>query len=438
MDPKILFTTVYRNKGRHDYFEANSRNTVFRFSIPRIRSLGLRFIKQNIPEIEILEYPTWEEYKKAIKKQHWDIVGFSFYVDEIPEILQMIKYARENGVEEIWGGNYGALTEEIEEYFDWICIGYGEEEIAKKLGIKIKEVVHPPLIGYLGTPLGLKLTPFGYLFTSRGCNKKCIFCQTPIFCKKPSKLPLSSIERVLSYYKSIGIDQLVMPEENFGMFKKHSEEVVELLGEYGFYWIVMTRADTLNENLSFWLENGFNGAGIGIETLSQQIMDEIGKKERVEEVTEAVENLHRLNRMVVGFFMVGYENDTKQSIKRSTMELAKFKLDLAQICVLTPFPKTPLWSYIQEKYGIFEKDWHKFNTKHLVWNHPHISPKEMERLLSWIFRQVHPRTNPLRTTFKFMKRYSDAHQNVIKGLLYMARQVMQANTFAYYRDEYIT
>ncbi|OYT60495.1 radical SAM protein [Thermoplasmatales archaeon ex4484_30] len=437
MDPKILFTTVYRNKGRHDYFEANSRNTVFRFSIPRIRSLGLRFIKQNIPEIEILEYPTWEEYKKAIKKQHWDIVGFSFYVDEIPEILQMIKYARENGVEEIWGGNYGALTEEIEEYFDWICIGYGEEEIAKKLGIKIKEVVHPPLIGHLGTPIGLKLTPSGFLFTSRGCNRKCIFCQTPAFCRKPSKIPISSIEKVLLYYKSIGVDQLVMPEENFGMFKSHMEKVVELLGEYGFYWYPVTRADTLNENLSFWMENGLNGAGIGIETFSQKTMDEIEKKEKVEEVIEAVKNMQKFNRFIYGTYMIGYEDDTKESIKKSIIELAKLKLDLTQICVLMPLPRTPLWDYIQEKYGIFEKDWHKFNTKHLVWNHPHISPKEMEDLLTWAFKKVYPRTTPLRTTLKFMKRYSEAQGGVLKGPLYMLKQFIQANTFEYCKDEYV-
>ena len=433
-----MLTTVYRtNDLQYDYFEANSRNTIFRLSLPRILSFGLRFIKQNFPEIEILEYPTWEEYKKAIKKQHWDIVGFSFYLNEIPEILQMIKYARENGVEEIWGGNYGALTEEIEEYFDWICIGYGEEEIAKKLGIKIKEVVHPPLIGHLSTPIGLKLTPSGFLFTSRGCNRKCIFCQTPAFCRKPSKIPISSIEKVLLYYKSIGVDQLVMPEENFGMFKSHMEKVVELLGEYGFYWYPVTRADTLNENLSFWMENGLNGAGIGIETFSQKTMDEIEKKEKVEEVIEAVKNMQKFNRFIYGTYMIGYEDDTKESIKKSIIELAKLKLDLTQICVLMPLPRTPLWDYIQEKYGIFEKDWHKFNTKHLVWNHPHISPKEMEDLLTWAFKKVYPRTTPLRTTLKFMKRYSEAQGGVLKGPLYMLKQFIQANTFEYCKDEYV-
>ncbi len=139
---KILLTTVYKvKKIRYDYFTANTRNTLFRYTLPRIQSFGLRFIKQNVPEIEILEYPKWKEYKEKLKEK-WDIVGFSFYLNEIPEILKMVEYARKMEIDEIWGGNYGALTYGMEKYFDWICYGYAEKEIAKKLGYSIKEIVH--------------------------------------------------------------------------------------------------------------------------------------------------------------------------------------------------------------------------------------------------------------------------------------------------------
>jgi len=44
--------------------------------MPRRISFGLRFLRQNIPEIEILEYPTRAEYRNALKKG-WDVVGYS-------------------------------------------------------------------------------------------------------------------------------------------------------------------------------------------------------------------------------------------------------------------------------------------------------------------------------------------------------------------------
>lgn len=62
---KILLTTVYKKKV-YDYFLTNCRRRVFTFSLPRVLSFGLRFIKQNIPKIEVLEYPTWKEYMEKI------------------------------------------------------------------------------------------------------------------------------------------------------------------------------------------------------------------------------------------------------------------------------------------------------------------------------------------------------------------------------------
>jgi hypothetical protein len=35
-------------------------------------------------------------------------------------------------------------------------------------------------------------------------------------------------------------------------------------------------------------------------------------------------------------------------------------------------PGTPLWDEIDTKYGIFEKDYEKYDAGHLVWNHPHL------------------------------------------------------------------
>lgn len=428
---KVLFTTVYKiKKTKYDYFVSNTRNTIFRYTLPRIQSFGLRFIKQNIPTIEILEYPTWKEYKEKLN-EGWDVIGFSFYLNEIPEILEMIEYARKKGVEEIWGGNYGALTPHIKEYFDWICPGYGEKEIARKLNHKFDEIVHPPLFGYFGIPVGFKLVTFGVLFTARGCNMHCSFCQTPSFCKKPHTIPIESIERVLRYYKERGVDQVIILDENFGMFKKHTEKVVELLGEYKFYWYPLARADIILSNFSFWNENGLNGAIVGVEAFSQEILDDLEKKEKVEEIVEAIKKMNENNMMIVGTYIIGYENERKEDIKKAVLKLKELKMDLTQICVLTPLPKTKLWEYIEEKYGIFEKDWHKFNAKHLVWNHPHIEAKEMEKILRWAFKKVYPRIMPFRTTIKFLRRYSERNRSFIKGAFYMLNQPIQANFFNY-------
>ena len=40
-----------------------------------------------------------------------------------------------------------------------------------------------------------------------------------------------------------------------------------------------------------------------------------------------------------------------------------------------------MWNELETQYGIFEQDWAKYDTKHLVWSHPHCPPGSLEALL---------------------------------------------------------
>ncbi len=446
MPPKVLFTTVYKNDpAPYDYIGSNARSKWFRFYWPRLQSFGLRFLKQNIPEIEILEYPTFEEYKKKLE-EGWDVVGFSFYLNETCEILEMADFARACGkVGELWAGNYGALTPSIQDRFDRIFEGYAEGAVAPYFGRKIeqKDVLHPPLIEYLGTPFNKKLNIYGIMFTTRGCGVGCKFCQTPKFCNRPHPVPLESLERVISYYKDHEINVVLIEDENFGASRKHADKVVDLLDEYGMVWGCMARADYLRKKIPEWAEmrsrpdpvtgkkprhvKGFAGAAIGIENLHQEKLDDINKKEGTEDVLETVRLLQKYGFGTVGYYMIGFPDDTKESLKTDIKDLANLKLDITQICIMTPLPQTKLWDELNEQYGIFEKDWHRFDMKHLVWNHPNIPPEEMEEVLSWSLKQVYNRTTPLRTSFRV---WANAYRYAgISGMKEVASYVSRANRF---------
>jgi radical SAM superfamily enzyme YgiQ (UPF0313 family) len=391
-DKRVLLTTVYANGQYYDYVETNA-SFPFRMTWIRKTSYGLRFLKQNVPEVEILEYPTREEYLRRLE-EGWDVVGFSFYLNEIPEILEMAGLARRKGVGELWAGNYGALTPAVQPHFDRIFRGYAEEEVASFFARRIREVVHPPLLGTVGTTLGLKLAPVGVLFTTRGCPMGCKFCQTPIFCPRPKTLSLRSIRGVLECYRELGVRYVIILDENFGLFRSHAEEVAHMLGEYGFMWGPMIRADLLSEKLEEWRGLGMRGALFGIESFDQRVLDDLEKRERVEAVKEVIRRIRltwgRPGRGIggIGYYMIGHEEETRESIKGALRELKEFNPGFVQLCILTPLPGTPLWRHLEEEYGIFERDWHRFDCKHLVWNHPHLSPREMEGLLTWGMREV--------------------------------------------------
>lgn len=401
--------------------------------MPRVNSFGLRFIKQNVPEVEILEYPTWDEYVAKLGERDWDIVGFSFFLNEIHEIIEMADYAREKDIKEIWAGNYGALTEGIEKHFDKMFIGYSEDKIAQVLGKRVPndKLIHPPLISYTSTLHDIKLNCQAHIFTNRGCNNACDFCQTPPFCKKPYKIPLQSIENVLKYYHKLGITEVIILDESFGLFKSHAEDVVSLLDKYGFYWFPMVRADYLGKRLNDWSKKGMIGALTGIESFNQKTLDSMGKNETVGEIVSVVKRLREMNKFTVGYYMIGFENETVDSIKRDLREVANLKMDITQLCVITPLPGTPQWKKLEENYGIFDKDWHHYNAKHLVWNHPNITPEEMRDVLDMGLRIVYPRKRIFETSYGFISRYI-SYRGLLEGMGYSIKHFIHANNFDYY------
>ena len=239
---RILLTTVDRDLGLYDYFRENApAGFLWRFHMPRRISFGLRFLRQNLPEIEILEYPTRAEYVKTLKSG-WDAVGFSFYLEESNRILEMAEQARRAGVRQLWAGNYGALTPALQGSFDQVFNGYSEEALAETLGKTIESVQHPPLVAEFRLPGGWPM-PVGILFTTRGCSFQCTFCQTTAFAPRPKAIPLEAIERAVRFYLQHGIRYTLILDENFGNIPEHAEAVIELLARYGIRWLVQSRVD---------------------------------------------------------------------------------------------------------------------------------------------------------------------------------------------------
>lgn len=109
---------------------------------------GLRFIKANVPDVEVLEYPTWQEYRDALASEAWDMVGISFYTWSTPVAIEMANEARAAGAKEVWGGNYGAMGPGLNAHFDRLIKGPGEYPVHEFMyGRPIQRLRHPAMLG---------------------------------------------------------------------------------------------------------------------------------------------------------------------------------------------------------------------------------------------------------------------------------------------------
>ncbi len=394
-NPRVLLCTSYR-RSRGDYldFLGGATRGLPKLSSPCRLSPGLRFIKQNVPEVEILEYPLWHEYVAKLK-EGWDVVGFSAYQRDIAEIESMAEEARRQGVRETWAGNFGVLDDKVPSMVDRTFVGPAEDSIARFFGHSVpdEDIEHPAMMVHVSLrPGNIRHFSAGLLYTQRGCPYKCTFCQTPAFDKRRFSINYESIERVLRYYRKIGIKYIFIMDEIFGADKRFTDSVTQLLSRYNFHWLAQSRASLFLHNLDEWYERGLRITLVGVESMSQKALESINKKQSVEEVAAfARRTAEKPGMFRFAYYLIGYEGMNAEETLRDAQLLNELGFDSSGVCVLTPYPRTPLWDRLEAEYGTFDPTYAHYNSKHLVWNNPHISAEEMQTLLTSVVNLLNDR-----------------------------------------------
>jgi hypothetical protein len=166
-------------------------------------------------------------------------------------------------------------------------------------------------------------------------------------------------------------------------------------------WIALTRVDTLLKNFDRWQAKGLFGAHLGIESLNQRSLSGAVKKIDHLDSVRLLETMKRHHMFVQAFYILGFQEDTVESIQNDVECLAALAIDVVQVQVLTPFPKTAQAAFIQANCGISDSNLSKYNARNLVWNHPNISPAAMRKLQQWANLKLSSSQRALRTLAKF-------------------------------------
>jgi hypothetical protein len=346
---------------------------------------GLRFIKANVPDIEILEYPTWDEYLKALQSERWDMVGISFYTWSTPVAIEMAAAAREAGIPEIWGGNYGAIGPGLKEHFTRLIKGPGEYAVHEFVyGRPLWRIRHPAMLG-TSSFRGVS-SPVGYLYSKRGCNIGCTFCSTPVFNPKEDPILMDDMTAALDRYREENVAHVIIYDESFFLDNALAEKVIDELAARELPWICLTRADLIRNRIPELTDRYMDGAIVGIESYRDKNIADVRKRDDVYRVRQTVRELIANGRRALGTFMVGFATDTIEDMQFDIEQLAAEGLFACQLTLLTPFHNTKLWK--QMEHLVNEPDLSKFDLYNLVWDHPHMNRSEARELLGWAQRQV--------------------------------------------------
>ena len=341
---------------------------------------GLHFLKANVPDVEILEYPTWHEFLEALESERWSMVGISFYTWSTPVAIAMAKAARLAGVGEVWGGNYGVLGPGLDEHFDRLIVGAGEQALHEYVYSRpLESIRHPAMLGrskFRGVSAGV-----GYLYSKRGCNIGCTFCSTPVFNPKEDPIAKRDMEEALDRYQQEEVAQVIIYDETFFLDNVIAEEVIDALDRRGLKWICLTRADRIRGRIGELTDRGMDGAIIGVESFRDRNLSSVRKRDDVYNVREVIRELHKYGRRALGTFMIGFAADDAEAVEDDVTQLANEGLFACQLTILTAFHGTKLYKQMADL--IDEPDLSKWDLYNLTWNHPKIGRDEMRDLLAW-------------------------------------------------------
>lgn len=226
------------------------------------------------------------------------------------------------------------------------------------------------------------------IFTGRGCPFRCNFCVYPQTMHGHA-FRVRSAENVVAEFEYIAqnfpdVHEVVIEDDTFTANKKRVLEICHLLVEKKLNkrlkWLCNARVDLDFEMMKAMKKAGCRLIIPGIESGSQQILDNIKKGTKVEQFYSYVANAKKAGLLIHACYMVGNQGETQDSM-RQTLKLAlTLNTDTAQFFPLIPYPGTEAYDWAKQN-GYIELDYEKYckpdGTHNTVLSLPGLTAEEM-------------------------------------------------------------
>ncbi|MCX7793894.1 MAG: radical SAM protein [Thermodesulfovibrionales bacterium] len=206
----------------------------------------------------------------------------------------------------------------------------------------------------------------GAISSSRGCSHGCTFCSQQKFWQRSwrARRPENVVREIEHLNREYGVNVFLIVDEYPTNDRERWERFLDLLieKELGIYILMETRAeDILRDRDILWKyrKAGIVHIYIGVESTDQETLDLIKKDIRVETGIEALRLIHEHGMISETSFILGFPDETRQSIER-TLKLSKiYNPDFAHYLALAPWPYADMYKELEPH--IVTKDYRKYN-----------------------------------------------------------------------------
>ena len=354
--------------------------------------------KLGAQEVEF-RYCQGKDLVKELETFNPDLLGVSSVTENFNYLDGYADAAKKCGIPVILGGMHiSALPTSLPEAVELGCIGEGEETFVELLKIwldhgefpnkflaDVKGIVYRENGKLIVTPDRPTIPSFDhiphpkrsligygkrdYLFTSRGCQYRCVFCQCARYW---GAIRYMSADRVIAELGELidnGAKTIRFNDDNLVGNKDRLKEIAEKIVMNGYHrrarFSCWGRSNNITPDVVKILKSmNMVSVVMGLESGSEQTLKYLKGNVTVKDNWTAIELLKDAGIQANGDFIIGSPQETEKEIMETYEFIRKSRIDFVTINVFSPLPGTPVWEHAKERKLVSDDmDWSKVSFK---------------------------------------------------------------------------
>jgi anaerobic magnesium-protoporphyrin IX monomethyl ester cyclase len=204
------------------------------------------------------------------------------------------------------------------------------------------------------------------ILTSRGCMMGCSFCSQRVFWRGEwrARDPYKVVDEIRHLVDEYHVEFITMIDAYPTRDRDRWEKILDLLieADLGAKLLIETRVEDIirdEDILHKYADAGIMHIYLGLETSTDELLNSLNKGTTIDMNERAVNILKAHDIMIEASFMIGFPEETWDSIKATAEMAARLNPDIAVFPVLTPMPYTGLWDDVHDRIRVW--DYSKYN-----------------------------------------------------------------------------